>query len=224
MKAIAINLALVAGMLTLGGCRNGDLAVGSALPDLSTMTGFGADAADLPDRPIPAEPGPPLLVGFQAIRVAIPYAGDSGVSKTYISDDGVTIAMNNGFVARVIGLGIDLNAAYLPKDSPWFGGLIRAAKAGASEDRIYEYWEKRVIKRDKFRCTLEMQDRPGGGAIIDETCKLYFEPDSFTNRYWVTSDDQIECSRQRVHPIIPPLQFFRTEQQAATLDLIEQGC
>ena len=213
---IARNLTLLVAisLMTLTACSNGKFTYGKAFGDLSTITGvktglevYNASASQ-GTAAAPAPTGPPLIVGFEEIRVALPYAGDSGDSKTYVSPDGVTLAMTSGFVTRATGLGIDMNGTYLPSDSPWFKGLKQAANENASTDRVVEYWEKGRIKRDKFRCTLVSSARDGGGSIIDETCKRFFEPETFVNRYWIAADNTVECSRQWLHPKLAPLQFF----------------
>ena len=214
----------------LSACSNGKFTFGNALGDISRVTGVktgleeetGSNVA--PAALTGVAEGPPLIVGFKAIRVAIPLAGQSGPSKTYASPDGVVIAMNNGFVTRATGLGIDLRGSYLPAGSPWFDGMDSAVKSGAMTDRVIEYWEQGRTKRDKFQCSLNALPRESAGIVVDETCKRYFEDYEFRNRYWLAADGSIECSRQWIHPKLDPLQFFKTEQQATTLDLVEGGC
>ena len=222
--------AIAACLLALSACSNGKFTFGSALGDISQVTGVKTgleeerESTVAPAALTAAAEGPPLIVGFKAIRVAIPLAGQSGPSKTYASPDGVVIAMNDGFITRATGLGIDLRGSYLPVGSTWFNGLNKAAQNGDTTDRVIEYWEQGRTKRDKFQCNLTQLPREGSGAIIDETCKRYFEEFEFKNRYWLAADGSIECSRQWIHPKLDPLQFFRTEQQATTLDLVENGC
>lgn len=217
-------------LLGLSACSNGKFAFGDALGDVSRITGVKTgleaetESSVAPAALTEAAEGPPLIVGFKAIRVAIPLVGKSGVSKTYASPDGVVIAMNEGFIGRATGLGIDLRGSYLPADSPWFTGLKDAAEKNRTTERVIEYWEQQRTKRDKFQCTLAQSPRESGGTIIDETCKRYFEAFEFKNRYWLAADGSIECSRQWIHPKLDPLQFFRTEQQATTLDLTQNGC
>jgi hypothetical protein len=214
---------------TLAACSNGDFIYGKALGDLASFTGIttGLEEVDPNTAEIavtPADAEPPLVVGFEAIRVAIPFAGASGPSKTYVSPDNVVIAMNGPFVTRATGIGADLNGGYLPAGSPWFGNLAAAADEGASSDRVLEYWELGRLTRAKFRCDLSTAPRADGGQVIEEYCKRYFEPEEFTNRYWTRADGSVECSLQQFHPQLSQLQFFATEQQALTLNLTEQGC
>lgn len=214
----------------LSACSNGEFTFGKALGDLSRVTGVKtglepeAESAVAPAALTAAAEGPPLIVGFKAIRVAIPLAGKSGPSKTYASPDGVVIAMNDGFVTRATGLGIDLRGSYLPADSLWFNGLKEAAEISGTSDRVIEYWEQGRTKRDKFRCSLSSSPRTNGGTVVDEVCKRYFEAFEFKNRYWLATDGSIECSLQWIHPKLDSLQFFGTEQQATTLDLTKNGC
>lgn len=222
-RIAAIGSALTLTAALLAGCSNGKFDYATSLNDLRSIAGLGVPSQKAAAIPAPSEPGPPLLVGFENIRVAIPYAGPSGPSKTYVAEDGVTIAMNSGFVTRATGIGFDMNASYLPQDSGWLTDFAGAAKAGASADRIVEYWKQGRIERDQFHCTLSAEPRPGGGLVVDESCKRYFEPSGFDNRYWLDTGGQIECSRQWIHPRLSPLQFFRTRQQAQ-LDLTKQGC
>jgi len=229
MKLRIKILASTLSVLVLSACSNGNFIYGKALGDVSKLTGVttGYEELDptLSEVAVTKAPaGPPLIVGFEAIRVAIPLAGASGESQTYAAPDGVVIAMNRGFVTRVTGLGVDMNGSYLPADSAWFGGMEKATRDGAASDRVIEYWQKSRLKRDKFRCTLTSTPREGGGSLVDESCKRYFEPETFVNRYWVKADDTIECSRQWINPKLAPLQFFSTEQQALTLDLTKNGC
>ncbi|GEM_PF-1798335 len=217
-------------LVALSACSNGKFTFGNALGDFSRVTGVKTgleeegESTVAPAALTAAAEGPPLIVGFKAIRVAIPLAGQSGPSKTYASPDGVVIAMNDGFVTRATGLGIDLRGSYLAANSSWFDGLKDAAEKGHTTDRVIEYWESGRTKRDKFRCSLESSPRESEGAIIDEICKRYFEDFAFTNRYWLAADGSIECSRQWIHPKLDPLQFFRTEQQATSFDLVKNGC
>jgi len=223
------TFATIVCLSVLSSCSNGKFIYGKALGDISSLTGVttGLEEVDPTLNEVAvtaAAKGPPLIVGFNAIRVAIPLAGASGESLTYAAPDGVVIAMNKGFVTRTSGLGTDLNGAYLPANSPLFAGLGKAAAENAQIDRIFEYWEKSRVKHDSFRCSLKAKPRENGGSIIDETCKRFFKDEGFTNRYWTKADDTIECSRQWIHPKLAPLQFFETEQQALSLDLTESGC
>lgn len=214
----------------LSACSNGKFTFGNALGDISRVTGVKTgleeetESSVVPASLTATAEGPPLIVGFKDIRVALPLVGRSGSSKIYTSPDGVVIAMNNGFVARATGLGIDLSGSYFEAHSPWLSGLKAAATEGSTTDRVIEYWEQGRVKRDKFHCTLSETPRETGGKIVDETCKRYFEDFSFVNRYWLRENGRFECSRQWIHPKLDPLQFFRTEQQATTLDLIDGGC
>jgi len=214
----------------LSACSNGKFSFGDTLGDVSRVTGvktgFEAETESnvAPASLTSAAEGPPLIVGFKAIRVAIPLAGKSGSSKIYASPDGVVIAMHKSFVARATGLGIDMQGSYLPANSPWFTGLKDAAENDLTTERVIEYWEQGRTKRDKFQCSLTDSPRQNGGTIVDESCKRFFEDFEFKNRYWLAADGSIECSRQWIHPKLDPLQFFRTEQQATTLDLLEGGC
>jgi len=217
-------------IMGLSSCSNGKFTFSDALGDFSRVTGVktgletNAETTVAPAALTGVAEGPPLIVGFKAIRVAIPLAGQSGPSQTYASPDGVVIAMNSGFVTRATGLGIDLRGSYLPVGSPWFKRLDSAAQNGDTTDRVIEYWEKGRTKRDKFQCSLKELPRNSGGAVVDEACKRYFDDYEFNNRYWLAADGSIECSRQWIHPKLDPLQFFRTEQQATTLNLVEGGC
>ena len=217
-------------ILALSACSNGKFIYGKALGDISKITGVETGLEDTiapvatPAALTGVAEGPPLIVGFEAIRVAIPLAGESGVSKTYASPDGVVIAMNKGFVTRTTGLGVDLNGSYMRANSPWFDGLEEAAQNGSIAERVIEYWELGRSKRDKFSCALKTSARAGAGVLVDETCSRYFSSFEFKNRYWIDAAGEIECSRQWIHPKLAPLQFFRTEQQATTLDLTTGGC
>jgi len=230
MKSRISVIAAAACLVGLSACSNGKFKFGQALGDVSRITGvetgFEEKTASniAPAALTAADEGPPLIVGFKAIRVAIPLAGKSGPSKTYASPDGVVIAVNSGFVTRATGLGIDLRGSYLPVDSPWFDRLDSAADNNRTTERVIEYWEDGRSKRDKFQCTLTKAPREAGGTIVDETCKRFFEEFEFKNRYWLAANGSIECSRQWIHPKLDPLQFFGTEQQATTLDLTENGC
>jgi len=204
MKLRNSAVAAALSLLALTGCSNGDFIYGKALGDVANLTGVSTGLEEIdtatPEVAVTAAPeGPPLIVGFKEIRVAIPLAGKSGESLTYAAPDGVVLlSMNNGFVTRVIGLGTDMNGSYLPADSAWYTGLSTAAADGATTDRVIEYWEDHRIKRDKFRCKLTSSVREGGGELIDETCKRYFEPENFVNRYWVRADG----SSARTAPVL----------------------
>ena len=230
MKLRIPAVAAAVSLAVLTACSNGEFLYGRALGDVAKLTGYSSSLATVDDAATPqvavtaAPAGPPLIVGFNEIRVAIPLTGKSGQSQTYAAPDGVILSMNSGFVTRAIGLGIDMNGSYLPADSAWFTGLREASAEGATTDRVIEYWKEQRMKRDKFRCKLNSSAREGGGTLVDETCKRYFDPETFVNRYWLRVDGSVECSRQWIHPRLDPLQFFGTEQQALTLDLTKNGC
>ncbi len=229
MKLRIRIIASIISFSAIAGCSNGKFIYGKALGDISSLTGVttGFEETDPVRNEVgvtAAAEGPPLIVGFNEIRVAVPLAGQSGESLTYVASDGFVIAMNKGFVTRTSGLGTDLNGSYLPANSPLFGGLAKAANESAQIERVYEYWEKSKAKKDTFSCSLKAKPRENGGSVVDEMCKRYFEDEGFVNRYWIKADDTIECSRQWIHPKLAPLQFFSTEQQALSLDLTKNGC
>ena len=216
---------LFAAAALTGGCQNGEFLYGSLASDVQRLTGFGDEApATPPELPAAAGEAPPIILGFEAIRVALPYAGDSGGSATYVSPDGIELAVRDGYVVRITGLGVEVPGTYMAADSPLYGELGAAAVRGETADRVVEYWKDRRKIRDKYRCTLSATARPGGGTVVDEACKRYFDPYGFTNRYWLTAQGEKECSRQWLNPDLAPLQIFATEQQALTLDLTKDGC
>lgn len=208
-------------LLGLAACTNGRFTSNPILD-------IGLDYVGLGEKPEPApEPapsvGPPLIVGYNAIRVAIPGVGLRGQSQYFVAPDGVEIAMNNGFLTRAIGLGIDLQGMFLPVESPYFDGFVDAARNRSASERVAEYFLKGRITRDSYRCSLSISDNGSGKEQIDERCERYFDDGGFTNKYWV-EDGEVVCSLQWFHPEGGFLQFFSTEVQATTLDLRSQGC
>lgn len=208
-------------LAALTACSDGRFSGGPALD-------FGLDLVGLGPKdppPAPAQPsiGAPLIVGYQTVRVAIPNTGISGQSKLYVAPDGVEIAMNNGHVTRVIGLGIDLEGMFLPADSPYSGNFVQAAKAGAVTERVADYYRKGDILHDSYRCALNFTPREGNKGIVTERCRRFFGGPGFENTYWTTGDT-ITCSLQWFHPDGDKLQFFQTAQQAQALDLNREGC
>jgi len=103
MKLRLSILAVSVSLFGLSACSNGKFSFGDALGDISRVTGvktgLEAETESTESNVAPASltsaaEGPPLIVGFKAIRVAIPLAGKSGLSKVYASPDGVVIVMN----------------------------------------------------------------------------------------------------------------------------------
>ncbi len=213
-----------AGVVVIAGlaaCSNGKFNSNPALDLGLDYFGLGKKPAPLPE-PEPSI-GPPLLVGYNAIRVGIPGVGPRGQSLYYVAPDGVEIAMNNGFLTRVIGLGINLDGMYLPVESPYFNDFIGSARERVVTQRVAEYFRKGRITRDSYRCALSFDEGEGSKGVINEKCSRFFGDSGFTNRYWVEGD-RIVCSTQWFHPDGDSLQFFETVEQATTLDLRRQGC
>jgi len=203
-------------------CTNGKFDGGPAVNFGLSLVGLGDDDPEPVADPVVSTEAP-LLVGYKAIRVAIPGTGTSGQSRTFVAPDGVEIAMNNGHVARVIGLGFDLQGMFLPADSPYTDNFVQAAREGALTERVADYYRKGFIVHDTFRCALNYVPREGDKGIVTEQCRRFFGGPGFRNTYWTTGD-RITCSLQWFHPDADSMQFFETAQQAGTLDLNEQGC
>ncbi len=216
-RAVLVTGALVA---ALAACTNGKF-------NSNPIFDYGLRKVGLAKEPAPPEAkpsiGPPLIVGYKDIRVAIPGVGNRGKSAYFVAPDGVEIAMNNGFVTRVIGLGIDLEGMYLPVESPYIVGFVQGARERAVTDRVAEYYRKGRISRDSYKCALSYEESGEGKGLIKERCRRYFGDTGFENVYWVEGD-RIICSKQWFHPKGDFLQFFETAAQATTLDLRKQGC
>ncbi len=213
--------ALAFAIAGLAACTNGKFDSNPVFDYGLEYVGLGKKAAPVEET---ASVGPPLIVGYQAIRVAIPGVGPRGQSNYFIAPDGVEIAMNGLFAVRVIGLGLDLEGMYLPADSPYTGDFVAAARANESSQRVVEFWKKGRISRESLRCDLSFETRTDGKNIINERCKKYFDDFSFNNRYWLDEKDEIICSSQWFHPDADVLQFFKTPQQALAIDLRTQDC
>lgn len=210
-------------LAALAACTNGRLAGGPVLD-------YGLGLVGLGETPAPAAPaqaiesdGPPLLVGYRSVRVGLPSSGMRGQSRYYVAPDGVEIAMNNGFVTRAIGLGVDLKGMYLPVESPYLNDFVQGARDGAVTDRVADYYAKGDILHDSYRCALAYVPREGDKGIVTERCRRLVGGAGFRNTYW-TEGNRVVCSLQWFHPQADPLQFFETAQQAQTLDLTEEGC
>lgn len=225
MMKHAMRLAVCAVLLAgAAACSNGKL-VSNPLID-SALGRVGLNIGGAAPATAPAEIvsiGPPLIVGYEAVRVALPLTSESGKSKLYLSPDGVEIATYNGFATRVTGIGVDLQGAFLDGEGIYAGDFVAAARAGGEGERIAEYWEKGRIRRDIYRCTMKLGTIESGREVIDETCKRVFGDYSFGNRYWLEGD-QIICSRQWFHPQADFLQFFTSAEQATTIDLRSGNC
>lgn len=215
--SIAFALLLAA----LAGCTDGKFDSNPIFDYGLSLAGYGPEASSLSD-PAPSI-GPPLFVGYKAARVGIPYTKNSGQSRVYAAPDGVEITMNNGHVTRVIGLGINLEGMYLPSDSPYTGNFVQAAREGSITERTADYFRKRQIFNDAFRCALNYVPREGDKGIVTEQCRRFFGGPGFRNTYW-TEGDRVVCSLQWFHPDVDSLQFFETPEQAQRLDLNKEGC
>jgi hypothetical protein len=218
----ALRMLALAGVAlgTLAACTNGKF-------NSNPLFDLGLRAVGLADTPAAPEAresiGPPLIVGYNDIRVAIPGVGDRGQSAYFIAPDGVEIAMNGKFVTRVIGLGIDLEGMYLPIDSPYVGDFIDAARNRDVTSRVAEYYRKGRVTRDSYKCALTVMKEDGDKGVISERCRRFFDDEGFENRYWF-DEGRIICSVQWFHPQGDVLQFFETAAQATSLDLRRQGC
>ena len=220
-RAAVVCLALA----VLSGCSNGQL-ISNPVFDLALdRVGLGgkdeAAAAPAPEGP---PKGPPLIVGFQTNRVALPFESQRGQAKYYAATDGVEIATVNGFVTHVKGLGEnELIGQFLGADGVYASDFVAAVRRGDKGQRFIEVWDEGRIRRDAYTCSFEISPLEGGKEIIDETCKRFFNDQGFENRHWVEADTVI-CSRQWFHPDSAPLQFFATEQQAVSSDLTNGNC
>ncbi len=221
-RAVSVLVGAVALVAGLAACTNGKFQGGAALDFGLELVGLGKDKAPAAE-PVTTSIGPPLFVGYNAIRVAIPSTGTRGQSRYFVAPDGAEIAMQNGFVTRVIGLGIDLEGMFLPADGPYKATFVQAARDGTVTERVADYYRKGRIVHDSFRCALTYIPREEGKGIVSEQCRRIFGGPGFRNTYW-TEGDRVVCSLQWFHPDADFLQFFETPQQAQTLDLNEQGC
>ena len=215
-------VAAALGLLALSACENGRIADSPALNLALDYVGLGAKDNEETPPEIPTSTFPPLLVGLKAIRVSLPHAGTQGVVERYVAPDGVELALVNGFVTRAIGIGVNLEGMYLPADSPYLAADFPAAALAAGEaERVVEIWREQERVRQTFLCRFDPND---DGTIITETCRLYFDNFTFTNRYWLDADGAVTCSAQWFHPDASFLQFFSTVEQATSLDLAKQDC
>jgi len=187
------------------------------------VVGLGGEQQAAVEQEAAASVGPPLIIGYQKTRVAIPGTGPRGRSQYYVAPDGVEIAMNNGFVTRVIGLGVNLEGMFLPADSPYMANFVQSAREEAVSDRVADYYRKGRILNDTFRCALTYVPRESDKGIVNEQCRRFFGGPGFRNTYW-TEGDRVVCSLQWFHPDADHLQFFETAEQATSLDLNQQGC
>lgn len=211
--------ALLAG---LSACTNGKFNGGPVVDAGLDLFGYGKTAEPAPEEAAPSI-GPPLIVGYRTTRVAIPSVGARGQSRYFVAPDGVEIAMNQGFVTRVVGLGVNLEGMFLPAESPYLNDFVDSARKGEVTDRTADYYRKGRILHDHFRCALTYVPREGTKGIVNEQCRRFFGGPGFRNTYW-TDGGSIVCSLQWFHPDADPLQFFQTAQQAQSLDLTKQGC
>jgi len=206
----------------LAACENGRFKSNPAFDYGLDLAGLGREEIAAPVVAAPSV-GAPLIVGYNAVRVAIPSVGNRGQSRYFVAPDGVEIATNNGMVTRVIGLGLDLQGMFLATDSPYLGNLVAAARRGATAERVADYYRKGEILHDTYRCALSYAPGAGKKGIVIERCRRFFGSSGFQNTYW-TEDDRIVCSIQWFHPDADMLQFFETAEQAQSLDLRQQGC
>lgn len=212
--------AILFALAALAACTDGEFSGGPAVDLGLDLVGLGEEEAQPPAPALSI--GAPLIVGYNAIRVALPGTGTSGQSQTFAAPDGAQIAMNSGHVTRVIGLGVDLQGMFLPV-TPYAKGFVRAAQEGAITERVADYFKEGRIVHDIFRCSLVYVPSEGAKGVITEQCRRFFGGPGFRNTYW-TEENRIICSLQWFHPEADFLQFFETEQQAQTLDLNRQGC
>ncbi len=220
-KRPAGYLALAFLLVALPGCTDGRFVNNPVLDYGRDLVGLGSEEQPLPE----AAPsiGPPLFIGYNAIRVALPHTENRGQSKYYVAPDGVEVAMSSGQVVRVIGIGVDLEGMYLPNESPYRGNFVQAARKNAETERFVDYFRKRKIIHDNYRCALTYVPREGDKGIITEQCNRILSGPGFQNTYW-TEGDRVVCSLQWFHPDANKLQFFETPEQAQRLDLNEEGC
>ncbi len=217
----AVALALAA--LALAACTDGRFEGGPAVDYALDLAGLGGADEAVAAEPVTTSIGPPLLVGYRAVRVALPSTGTRGQARYFVAPDGVEIGMNDGHLTRAIGLGVALQGMYLPDDSPHLTGFVQGARDGAVTDRVADYFVDGTILHDAYRCKLSYIPREGEKGIVAERCRRLFGGPGFDNTYW-TEGDRIVCSLQWFHPEADKLQFFETAEQAQTLDLNSEGC
>lgn len=209
--------------LVLGGCANGEFVSNPAIDLVRERLGV-EEKTDTPAASNTESDTPPLIVGLEGNRVAMPFDSMRGQSRYYASPDGVELALVNVFVTRTVGLGSNLEGAFLPAGSAYNGDFLSAAKSGDTLQRIHEYFDKGRITRDEYACTLSYEPEEGSETrgLATERCKVWFGERSFTNRYWMDANTVL-CSLQHFHPAKEPLQFFATEEQALSQNLAEGG-
>lgn len=125
----------------------------------------------------------------------------------YEGPGGVQMTLNQGFLARLRGLGQEYEAFYVDEASSYRDGLINAARKKQVASRVIEYWIDQRPKRDRFRCTLAFAKIEKGFRRLSETCRSIYGPLTFTNHYWTDRNAVLAYSQQWFHPKALPLEI-----------------
>lgn len=146
----------------------------------------------------------------RGVAALLQRAGENGPETTWLTEDGVSVTYERGFLVATRGLGPDLMAADIS------GVAAAVARGGGSATRIHEYLDGNdQIVRHEYSCRI---DRVGSERITiyersydtekyEETCQRGGQ--TFANSYWIDAAGVVWKSRQLISP---PVGYLDSER------------
>ena len=148
-----------------------------------------------------------IIAAYTGARTPMIFQNQKNGIAQYEGPGGVQMTLNNGFLARLRGLGQENEAFYVDSESPYREDLLKAAREKRTTFRVVEYWIDQRPRRDRFRCTLAFEKIEKGFRRLSETCHSIYGPLNFTNHFWTDRNANIARSQQWFHPKAFPLEI-----------------
>jgi outer membrane murein-binding lipoprotein Lpp len=146
----------------------------------------------------------------RGVAALLQRAGENGPEVTWLTEDGVSVTYENGFLVATRGLGPDLMAADVS------GVAAAVAAGGGAATRIHEYLDGNdQMVRHEYACRVErtgaeritIYERSHSTEKYEETCRRGGQ--TFANTYWVDARGVVWKSRQLISP---PVGYLDSER------------
>ncbi|ROU02965.1 YjbF family lipoprotein [Histidinibacterium lentulum] len=146
----------------------------------------------------------------RGVAALLQRAGQNGPEETWLTEDGVSVTYERGFLVATRGLGPDLMAADVS------GVLAAVARGGGDATRVHEYLDgnDQMVRHD-YACRVEragteritIYERSYNTEKYEETCRRGAQ--TFTNTYWIGAGGVVWKSRQLISP---PVGYLDSER------------
>lgn len=146
----------------------------------------------------------------RGVAALLQRAGENGSRVTWLTEDGVSVTYDRGFLVATRGLGPDLMAAHVSDV------LAAVARGGGAATRIHEYLDGNdQMVRHEYSCRIErvgseritIYERSYDTEKFEETCLRGGQ--SFANTYWIDGGGVVWKSRQLISP---PVGYLDSER------------